>query len=103
MVDLPHAVELVAKQVQKHDEIGLQLRRDLSKPQLVALEHAPIGLLGLQKRRRHTRIQVGARPVAHDRLARSFERIGEQVRDGSLAVCPHDHDRPFAQTWPQVG
>ena len=39
-VDLAHAIQLVAEQVEQHHVAGLQMRQYLRQPQLVALEHA---------------------------------------------------------------
>ena len=88
-VDLAAAIKLVAEQVEQHHVVRAQLRQDLRQPQLVALEHAPVGLAGMQQRRGHARIQVRARAVADDPLARRFKHVGKQVGNGGLAVGPH--------------
>ena len=46
-VDLAAAIKLVAEQVEQHHVVRAQLRQDLCQPQLVALEHAPVGLAGV--------------------------------------------------------
>ena len=88
-IDLAAAIKLVAEQVQQHHIVRAQLRQDLRQPQLVALEHAPVGLVGVQQRRGHARIQVRARAVADDPLARRLKHIGKQVGNGGLAVGSH--------------
>ena len=88
-VDLAAAIKLVAEQVEQHHVVRAQLRQDLRQPQLVALEHAPVGLAGVQQRRGHARIQVRARAVADDPLSRRFKHVGKQVGNGGLAVGPH--------------
>ena len=88
-VDLAAAIKLVAEQVEQHHVVRAQLRQDLRQPQLVAFEHAPVGLAGVQQRRGHARIQVRARAVADDPLARRFKHVGKQVGNGGLAVGPH--------------
>ena len=92
MVDFARAIELVAEQVQQHDEVGLQLGHDLGQPQLVALEHAPVGGAGVQQRACDAGIEIGARAVARDGFTGGLERVCEQVRDRRLAVRPDNHD-----------
>ena len=88
-VDLAAAVKLVAEQVEQHHVVRAQLRQDPCQPQLVALEHAPVGLACVQQRRGHARIQVRTRAVADDSLARRLKHVGKQVGNGGLAVGPH--------------
>ena len=102
-VDLAHAVQLVAEQVEQHHVGGLQLRQDLRQPQLVALEHAPIRRAGVQQRRRHTRVQVRAGPVAHHALARQLKRVGQQVRHRGLSVRSNHAHRALLQLRREVG
>ena len=102
-VDLAHAIQLVAEQVEQHHVAGLQMRQYLRQPQLVALEHAPIGRLRVQKGRGHAGVEVRARAVAHHALARLLKDVGQQVRHRGLAVRAHHHERPRAQLRTQVG
>ena len=88
-VDLAHAVQLVAEQVQQQHVVCLKVRQDLRQPQLVALEHAPVGLAGMQQRRGHAGVQVRARAVAHHALTGGFQRVGQEVRHRGLAVRAH--------------
>ena len=88
-VDLAHPVQLVAEQVQQHHVVRLQVRQDLRQPQLVAFEHAPVGLAGVQQRRGHAGVQVRARAVAHHALTGGFQRVGQEVRHRGLAVRAH--------------
>ncbi len=102
-VDLAAAVELVAEQVQQQHIGGAKLRGHLRKPQLVAFEHAPIGLLRVEQRRRHAGIEVRSRAVAHHPRPRTLEHVGEQVRHRGLAVGAHHHDRSPGKLPAEVG
>ena len=95
VVDFACTIQLVAEQVQQNDEIGLQLGHDLGQPQLIALEHAPIGGAGVQQRARHAGVEIGSGAVACDCFPIRFEHICEQVRDRRLSVRPDNHDGPF--------
>ena len=96
-VDLAAPVQLIAEQVEKKHVGGLQTGKDPSQPQLVGLEHAPVGALRLQQRRGHARIQVRTGAVAHHGLPTCLDHVCQQVRRRRFAVRAHHRDRPFAQ------
>ena len=102
MLDFPHAVELVAEEVEQHHVIGLELGQGFREPEFVAFENAPIGLGRVKESRGDAGIEVRARPIAGNGFTRCLECVGEQVRYRGLAVRAHDHNRSLAQPRPQV-
>ena len=101
-VDFAHAVKLIAKQVEQHHVGGLQLRQNLRQPQLVALEHAPVGWARVQQRGCHARVEVRAGAVAHHAVPGQLEGVGQQIRHRGFAVCAHDAYRALFQLRRQV-
>ena len=96
-VDFAHAVQLVAEQVQKHNQTRLELGGRTRKPQLVAFDHRNVGGLRMQQRGSNARAQVRSSAVANDAFPRGLQSISQQVGHRGLAVGAHHDDRPFAR------
>ena len=96
-IDLAETVELIAEQVQKHNMVRFQMRKDAGYPQFVRLEYAPLSTLGLQQRRRNTPTQIRTGAIACDGLSRSLQGIGQKVRHGCLAVGANNQNGAFLQ------
>ena len=76
-VDFAAAIQLITEQVQQYHVVRAQVRQHVGKPQLVALEHTPLGGRLLQQGRGDARRQVRSRAVADDGAPRRFESIGQ--------------------------
>ena len=103
MIDLAGAIELIAEQVKKHDVARLREREDLRHPQLVAFENAPFNRPGVQKRRCNTRIEVGARAVANNRMARLLDGVGQHIGNRGFAIGSHHQDGAARHARRQIG
>ena len=101
MVDLAVAIELVAEEIEEHEEIGFELRQHAHGIELVALKDADAVVricalergAGFEHRAGDTRLHVVARAVAHDGCSgQRGERVGDEVCGRGLAVrAGHDH------------
>ena len=101
-VDLTAAIQLIAEEVQQHHVGRAQARQHAGEPQLVALEHAPLGGRLLQQRRGNARGQVRTGAVADNSTAIGLEGIGQQVVRGSLPVGAHGDNRALGALVPQL-
>ena len=81
-----YTVQLVAEQVQKQHVLGLELGKRPRKPELVALEHAPVALARLEQAGGDAGIKVRSRAVAHHAHARCLHAVRKHVGDGGLAI-----------------
>ena len=91
------AVQLVAEQVQKKHVLGLELGKRLRKPELVALEHAPIAFARLEQTGCDTGIKIGSRAVAHHAHARCLHAVREHIGDGGLTIRSDHADAAATQ------
>ena len=92
-LQLPVAVELVAKEVPQADGLGANALRDLREGALVHLEQAEVRRRVSQESRCHAGDQIGARPVVGEPDAPSQD-LGDDRGGRRLSVRGRDESGP---------
>ena len=92
LVDLAHAVQLVAREVQQYQHVRVEFLGDFGDVQLIDFQHDCVSVAAGKQRADHARVHVVAALVSADGRG-CADGAGQHAGGCGLAVCARDQHR----------